>query len=58
MTTSPSHLKVQKVVSKTWMQIETAIRNDIFKKTMILKNKIKNNLAVPLQVIVLIHAIK
>jgi hypothetical protein len=58
MTTSPSHLKVQKVVSKIWMQTEAAIRNDIFKKTMVLKNKIKNNLVVPLQVIVLIHAIK
>jgi hypothetical protein len=42
MTISPSHLKVQRITSKTWMQTKAHDKkNEIFLKTMISKNMIE-----------------
>jgi hypothetical protein len=58
--TSLSHLKGQRVASRTWMQTKAHDKkNDIFKKTMIPKNMIlKNKLATPSPIIVLVHGMK
>jgi hypothetical protein len=41
ITNSLSHLKVQKIDSKLGCKLKPMIINDIFRKTMILKNMIK-----------------
>jgi hypothetical protein len=41
MTISPSHVKAQKLIPKLGCKLRPMIRNDIFEKTMIPKNMIK-----------------
>jgi hypothetical protein len=57
--TLPWPKKLKDLFPKLGCKLRPTIKNDIFRKTMISKNMIlKNNLAIPLPIIVLVHIMK